>query len=149
IPIFRTATTSKSLRRCRGDKMNIDVQKIKEKLVKVAALTDIEISENDITIELWPAPHKPSALPKGKIAVYAFFLQDECLKIGKANSKSSARYHSQHYNPNSANSNLAKSILLERSDLVEADINAWIKQNISRANFLISDIHSVETLNLF
>lgn len=78
------------------------------------------MSEQDIEVELLPAPHKPpSKLPSGKFAVYAFFRGKDCLKIGKAGTNSQARYVSQHYGF-SAPSTLAKSIYSDRDGLTLA-----------------------------
>ena len=79
---------------------------------QVAALARTEFLADKITIEIAPKPHKaPTVLPAGRMAVYAFFLNGQALKVGKAGPKSSARYTSQHYNPASAMSTLARSIL--------------------------------------
>ena len=77
-----------------------------------AKLAGIQLSPHDIEIEKLPAPHKPpSRLPLGKMAVYVFHSGTTCLKVGKAGPKSQARYTSQHYNPKSAMSTLAASML--------------------------------------
>jgi hypothetical protein len=55
--------------------------------------------------------HVPNVLPKGKMAVYAFMLNGQALKVGKAGPPSSPRYQVQHYSPASAGSTLARSIL--------------------------------------
>jgi hypothetical protein len=56
--------------------------------------------------------------------------------------KSQARYTSQHYNPQSSNSNLAESLLsvgseLGLSELSESNASTWIKNNVDRVNFLL------------
>jgi len=108
----------------------------------VAKLAGAKLSDTDIITEHLPAPHRPpSSLPRGKVAIYAFFFRGQCLKVGKVGSKSKARYTSQHYNPNSSQSNLAKSILSHQDVLGLKDLNAssitdWIKQNTDRINFL-------------
>ena len=76
---------------------------------KVAKLTGVSIAQSDLTVEMLRAPHKPPArLPNGQMAVYVFTFNDECLRVGKVGPKSEARYVSQHYNPKSSKSNLAK-----------------------------------------
>ena len=87
-------------------------------------------------------PHlPPRRLPKGKMAVYTFVYEGEILKIGKAGPNSNARYTSQHYNPKSAMSNLAKSILSDKEMLEkginEENVGEWIKQNCRRIDIEI------------
>jgi len=57
------------------------------------------------------------------MAVYVFSKGPDVLKVGKVGAKSQARYTSQHYNPGSAMSTLAASILadLERLELAGVD----------------------------
>ena len=89
----------------------------------VAKLAGINLRPDMLTLEKLPAPHKPpSKLPEGKIAVYVFFWNDACLKVGKVGSKSHARYTSQHYNPTSSMSNLAKSLVLDHEEIGLSDI---------------------------
>ena len=86
----------------------------------------------------------------GKWHIYSFWLNDtdEALKIGVAGPKSAARFSSQHYNENSANSNLAKSLL--KSGLCSNNAKEWIKGNTYRVNIVFSDFnkplaHALET----
>lgn len=97
---------------------------------------------DDITADIWLKPHKPKGLPPGKMAVYAFFLNGQALKIGKAGPKSDARYRSHHYSPNRAGSTLAGSILKSpgkagATGVNELIIGDWIKQHTDRVNFLL------------
>ena len=79
---------------------------------KAAKLAGLSVAANEISVEVLPAPHTPpTRLPKGKMAVYAFMLGGECLKVGKVGARSTARYVSQHYLPRSSRSNLARSLL--------------------------------------
>ena len=76
------------------------------------------------------------------MAVYVFVWNDICLKVGKVGPNSNARYTSQHYNPRSSNSNLAKSILQAKDNLglinvSESNVGAWIKSNTDRINILL------------
>jgi hypothetical protein len=113
-----------------------------------SALTDFislaggGLIREQVRIEVVTKPHKPSGLPKGKMAVYCFVLGDQVLKVGLAGPNSDARYRSQHYNPNSAGSNLAKSLVTypERigAKSIDSDrVGEWIKQNTDRVNFLL------------
>lgn len=107
-------------------------------------LAGFEIDVNGLQLINWQAgieTHVPVQLPNGMMAVYAFFLNGDCLKVGKAGPNSNARFQSQHYNPNSARSTLARSMLNDDQhfqDLNEANIGNWIKENTSRSNILIT-----------
>ena len=109
----------------------------------VAELAGVRLCPHDIEIEKLPAPHKPpSRLPPGKMAVYVFHSGTTCLKVGKAGPKSQARYTSQHYNPKSAMSTLAASMLADGvafgdATFDETDVGQWIKDHIDRVNFLL------------
>jgi hypothetical protein len=76
------------------------------------------------------------------MAVYAFLLDGQALKIGKAGHNSGPRYLSQHYNPSSAGSNLAKSILANPAKVGAVGIDSqtvgdWIKAHTDRVNLLM------------
>jgi len=95
---------------------------------------------------------RPSSLPNGKMAVYIFIHNNEFLKIGKTGLKSAARFTSQHYNPKSAPSTLAKAILNDERftnlNISEGDIGTWIEQNCRRIDILINEALGVFALNL-
>lgn len=122
-------------------------------LFKIAKLADLQIKENQIEILDRGCPHSPSGLPNGKMGVYLFKYGDKYLKIGKAGPNSNARFRSQHYNPNSAQSNLAKSILndqdMDKFNLNNENVGNWIKQNIRRIDILIDSSLSIFVLELF
>jgi hypothetical protein len=98
---------------------------------------------NDIELLQWNLGiqnHIPLQLPADKAAVYIFKWNDTYLKVGKVNENSNARYQSQHYNPNSSNSNLSKSLLGDaefQALLGNANVGNWIKENTIRFNILI------------
>ena len=77
----------------------------------------------------------------GKWHIYSFWLNDtnEVLKIGIAGPKSAARFSSQHYNENSANSNLAKSLL--KNGLCSDNAKNWIKSNTYRVNVVFNNFN--------
>ena len=110
---------------------------------KVAALAHAELLTDRVTIEIAVKPHKsPKSLPVDHMAVYAFFLNGRALKVGKAGPKSAARYTSQHYNPGSAGSNLAKSILANGAKVGADGIDSgsvgdWIRLHTDRVNLLL------------
>jgi hypothetical protein len=121
---------------------------------KVAGLADAEFIANSITVEVTLKPHKaPTMLPTGKIAVYAFFLNGQALKVGKVGQKSAARYTTQHYNPLSANSNLARSILANAEKVGATDIESnsageWIRKHTDRVNLLMPASVGIPILSL-
>jgi hypothetical protein len=95
-------------------------------------------SISDIRVDIREKPHRPSSLPSGSCAIYAFFLNERALKVGP---NSGARFLSQHYT-GSAMSTLAGSILRygEQVGLVKpADmtIDVWIRQETDRVNLLL------------
>ncbi len=132
----------------------IDADKLIADFVRVAELAGLNIKQGNIKIENLPAPHiPPSTLPAGKMAVYVFQLGDQCLKVGKVGPKSQARYTTQHYSPKSSNSNLAKSVLKDKTAMGISDINehtagSWIKQNTGRINFVIPENVGISLLSL-
>ncbi len=87
------------------------------------------------------------------MAVYVFARGNDVLKVGKVGSKSQARYTSQHYNPGSAPSTLAASILAERArhELNDDDatqMGQWMKNNLDRVNFLLDERLGMRVLTL-
>jgi hypothetical protein len=121
---------------------------------KVAALANAECLVESIRVEIAGRPHKaPGSLPTGKMAVYAFFLSGQALKVGKVGPKSAARYTSQHYNPASAGSTLAQSVLNNaiRVGAVGVDqtsVGQWIKNHTDRVNLLLPTDLGLPTLSL-
>jgi len=128
---------------------------ILEDFYKVAKLTRVGLLKSDIRIEQLPAPHlPPKKLPNGKMAIYVFTYGSYVLKVGKVGPNSQARYTSQHYNPNSAPSTLAASIIKEPKiigvkGINEENISAWIKENTDRTNFIIVSSLGIQILTLF
>lgn len=120
----------------------------------VAHLAGVKLADDDIRIEALPAPHaSPTRLPTGQMAVYVFTHGADVLKVGKVGAKSQARYTSQHYNPGSAQSTLAASVIAdaERLGLGEADmagIGNWIRANVDRVNILLPIHLGVPVLTL-
>jgi len=132
----------------------INLKEIVADFLKIAKLASVDISEDAVIIEVLCKPHtQPRNLPQGKMAVYVFYWDTYCLKVGKVGPKSEARYTSQHYNPNSCNSNLAKSILKQKfkfgtSDITEENIGIWIEKNTDRINFLLDQNLGISVLSL-
>lgn len=95
-------------------------------------------------------PHKPGNLPNGKMAVYIFIYNNSFIKIGKVGPKSNVRFKNQHYNPNSAQSNLAKSLINDKemeSIIGNIPIDQWIRNHCDRIDILI-DKNSVPEFSL-
>jgi hypothetical protein len=96
-----------------------------------------------INTEVLARPHVPPPfLPLDTMAVYAFFLDDQALKVGMVDRNSEARYTYQHYSPGAAPSTLAKSILARPEavgapDLHPSSVGDWIRINTDRVNFII------------
>ncbi len=131
-----------------------ETSELLEDFHKVAQLAGVSLTPGSVSCEVLPAPHKPpSNLPVGKAGVYVFLYNEQCFKVGKVGSKSKARFTSQHYNPKSSVSNLAKSVLgdFEKLDLKginELNVGDWVKDNCHRINFYISVECGVSALNL-
>lgn len=99
--------------------------------------------------------HNPTTLQTGMRGVYVFMGDTCCFKVGKAGTKSKARWNSHHYNLDETTpSTLPKSIIknktrfkklfpvekhLEIDALNKSNIQEWIKSNMSRIEFLFED----------
>ena len=121
--------------------------------IKVAKLAGETVASSDIKVEFLDAPHKPRGLPNGYMAVYAFWWNDLWLKVGKVGPNSNARYLSQHYNPGSAQSTLAGSLVQDPNMLDVCDFDPqnpghWIKASTCRVNILIPSNRRKELLSL-
>lgn len=97
-------------------------------------------------------PHQPKTLSFNKMGIYTFYYEDKFMKIGKAGVNSKARFLSQHYNPKSAKSNLAASILLDTrmqgKGIDEYNVGDWIKNNCRRIDILLDSDLGIFTLGL-
>jgi len=130
----------------------IDPDSLVQDFIKVSYLAGLTIGASEIETQVLLAPHVRTGLPSGKAAVYVFLHGNTCLKVGKVGPNSDARFRSQHYLPEGAKSNLAKSLCLDfmseqavcrffaaeirgnfRAELV-AD---WMLTNLSRVHFFL------------
>lgn len=97
-------------------------------------------------------PHQPKALPSGVMGVYIFWYEGKLIKIGKAGPKSGARFLSQHYNPQSAKSTLAASILADKrmqdKGITDSNVGDWIKNNCRRIDILLNSDLGIFALEL-
>lgn len=125
------------------------------------SITGIEVSA---TFMRNGPSHNPTSLQTGTCGVYAFMAGDCCFKVGKAGPKSKARWNSHHYNLDETTpSTMTKSIIKNKSrfkrcfpdakhheidQLKKENIQQWIKDNISRMEFLIGDQGDGFALNL-
>lgn len=131
-----------------------DINKAIKDFITVANLAGDPISLSEVSIDFLNSPHTPpSKIPAGKMAVYAFWWNGSWLKVGKVGPKSHARYTSQHYNPNSSGSNLAKSLVKDtRMNTVTGfgsqNPGGWIQASTSRVNILIPSTRNKELLSL-
>jgi hypothetical protein len=108
----------------------------------------------ELRVERLGCPHEPTNLPTHWQGVYCFDYEGIWLKVGKAGPNSGPRWISQHYNPASAPSTLAFSLvkyghfatvehpslpgLRQRLENVHPDdIGSWIRQHTNRVNLLI------------
>lgn len=112
-------------------------------LCNSAANAGFNVNPENLTLIQWNAGlqnHIPLALPANSAAVYIFKWKDNYLKVGKVNTNSNARYQSQHYNPDSSRSNLAKSLLSDtefQALLGDGNVGEWLKANTTRFNIII------------
>lgn len=133
--------------------MKNEYEKIKIIFGQICILLGEPIDTNKIKIIERNAPHKYQKLPENSMGIYMFKYKDEFLKIGKVNSKSNARFTSQHYNPASTRSNLAKSLLQDeifckKHSLTEKNIKEWMFENLDRIDILLENDLGIFTLNL-
>lgn len=130
-------------------------KEIVEEFRQVVGLAGVMIGVSEIETQILQARHHPpSHLPKGKMAVYVFNYGTTTLKVGKAGSKSNARYTSQHYNAGSAPSTLAATLLKSGADigidtLTTETVGPWIKKHTTRLNFLLNADYGSAVLTLF
>lgn len=134
--------------------MTTDPAQLAKDFGRVAKLAGFSLAAGDLTVESLSTPHRPpTRLPPGKMAVYIFRHQGRVLKIGKAGPNSSARYTSQHYNPRSAQSTLAASLLKRGAEVgirkvTDSTVGDWIRENTERDNFLLDSRHPIRLLTL-
>lgn len=124
------------------DDLDAEVVRAVRDFGRVAELAGHPGMSNRIRVEITRRPHRqPTRLPAGEMAVYAFFYLGRALKVGKVGPKSGPRYTSQHYNPGSAGSNLARSLLTGRGvdgcEANELTIGSWIREQTDRVNLLL------------
>ena len=119
---------------------------IKNCICKVFSDIGKTIDLDKMIFEYQPMGHNTPKFNNGNMYIYSFWFDGENvpLKIGKAGSKSKARYTSQHYNKNSTKSCLAKSIAADTAFCNKHNINAntdalkkWIHANCHRLNIIM------------
>lgn len=127
------------------------LDELKGQIISVIQMAGTNILESQIQIIDRGIPHKPVGLPKGNFGIYSFQYENDFLKIGMVGQNSNARFVSQHYIPNSSQSNLAKSILMDSDfssfNLTADTVGEWIKLNVRRIDFIIDASLGVFVLN--
>lgn len=117
------------------------VKEIDETIYKTFEAVEKPIDRKTYRVIDRGVPHQPKSLPPGMMGVYMFSYGTKFLKIGKAGPRSNARFLSQHYNPKSARSTLAASILqdgeMQGMDIDEENVGEWIKFNCRRIDILL------------
>jgi hypothetical protein len=139
-----------------GEMDTAQIEDIINDFIEVCRLSKIEISRNEIEVENLNHGNEHKGLkklPNDKMAVYVFIMDSDgvCLKVGKVYKNSNARYFSQHYNPNSSNSNLATSLLYDNDynkKIPHGMEDDWIKDNTQRINIIFPVEKEIFTLNL-
>lgn len=145
----------------------IDVASLVRDFVEVSLLAGLSLQASDVETQVLAAPHKRTGLPRGKTVVYVFFHGDICLKVGKAGRNSDARFRSQHYLPDGAKSNLAKSLCSDflaetnesrflvaelRGDFQAESVADWMLSNLTRVHFFLdanAPVGAVRLLEVF
>lgn len=132
------------------------IENMMEYIEEVSKALGYPINIKDYYIEDMGCPHnQPKCLKKGYNAVYIFVYETnntkEFLKIGKANSKSNARFTSQHYGF-SSRSTLAKSLNKDKDftylHLNKRNTKKWMLNNLHRINIYIDEKLGRETTEL-
>lgn len=128
------------------------VAEIRNTIESVITLLGKTVDPSKYTVIDRGLPHTPKSLELGTMGVYTFLYDDKFLKIGKAGPSSNARLLSQHYNPGSAMSTLAASILTDDGmaslSITEANFGNRIKQNCRRIDIILDADLGVFTLEL-
>ena len=112
---------------------------IKKLIINTSKILGRPITGEDFYIEHQPCGHISKALPSGKMAIYTFVLNDEFLKIGKAGTKSKARYQSHHYCIKSNKSTLANSLVNDPNEpnITNDNVTQWIRNNCERFDVIL------------
>ena len=130
------------------------ISEFKRLIQKASFALGKEIDADKYEIVDLGIPHIPQSLPDGKMGIYTFLYKDkdQFLKIGKAGPKSGARFLSQHYNPKSAKSTLAASLIrdndMKKFELNEVNVKKWIKDNCRRIDIIMDEELGSFTLEL-
>ena len=110
--------------------MPLNPDEIVEAFVVAGRLAGLTLASSDLRTEVLSAPHRrPSSMPAGTQAIYAFLFGESCLKVGKAGPKTQARFTSQHYGAG-APSTLAKSIIKNRDPILRLVAPHYFRQEI-------------------
>ena len=124
-------------------------------------LTNLSVS---VTYMPKGSTHQPTSLQTGSCGVYVLMSEEHCFKVGKAGTKSKARWNSHHYNlDDTTPSTLPKSIIRDKEKfkrffakefhpgidaLSKSNVQDLIKNNLYRIEFLMKDNDDKFALNL-
>ena len=131
-----------------------DIEDVVQEFGQWARQPGLGAARAEVRVDRLGRPHTPSPLPVGWQGVYSFQYENTWLKVGKAGPKSGARWMSQHYDPGSAMSSLAFSLVqyghfaprehpallglqAKLREVSPDNIGGWIKGNTERVNVLI------------
>ena len=135
----------------RGGNVNL-ISEINTIILEVSSVLGKPIEKHNYKIIDRGIPHQPKTLPIQSMGIYTFWYDGEFLKIGKAGPNSNARFFSQHYNPRSAKSTLAASILEDKAmqgkGINEGNVGQWIKNNCRRIDILLDSDLGIFSLEL-
>jgi hypothetical protein len=139
-------------------RMMIDPKVLVADFAAAAGRSGIDGWPCSLRTEVLRAPHQPPALPPGSGAVYAFALSANAgdstpcgagtvLKVGRVGARSEPRFRSQHYNPGSAGSTLANSLLTYRimwpwlgiEHIDAGGVRNWMLANLDRIHIFVPD----------
>ncbi len=127
------------------------MHEIKAELLNAIRSLKVKIDDEQIAILDRGIPHNLTKLKEDYMVVYTFAFQGRYLKIGKAGPKSLSRVNNHHYNPDSSESNLSKSILsdpdFQRFSLTKDNIKEWIQSNTLRIDIQIESGLGISVLN--
>jgi hypothetical protein len=123
-----------------------------EDFTRAAELAGASTPRDQIHALILKKPHKASTLPRGRVGVYAFFLNGRALKVGKVGANSGPRFTYQHYT-GSAMSTLCGSILANQAKVGANGLDIktageWIKSNTDRVEILMPENFGIPILSL-
>ncbi len=102
----------------------------------------------DFYVIYQPFGHVPAKLPNGKMAVYTFHTDEECLKVGQTTSGNRYSYdHYRVYKNRGNTSTLAHSIVQEplKDGITDENAGDWIRANCERYDVIFDKASEDDT----